>query len=116
MAITYKWLVHGFFTAAQDNGQFNVIKRVIFELEATDGVLTSRVRSGAGWLDFAPVSADGFVQYEDFTPDMISSWLDNNVPDIDALREEARLKIEDQYLPVVATKTAPWKTTEQTPA
>lgn len=108
MAITYKWLIHGFRTVAEENGQHNVIKRVIFELEATDGTHKSRAKHGPGWMDFEPTDPQNFVDYENFNEDMVSTWLDQNVPNIESLKTEARLKIEDRYLPPVSSQSTPW--------
>ena len=108
MAITYKWIIHGFRAVSEENGQANVIKRVIYELEATDGTHTGRAKRGPGWMDFVPPDSENFVAYEDFTEEMVSAWLDQNVEDIDGLKEEARLKVEDKYLPPLALQSAPW--------
>jgi hypothetical protein len=108
MAISYKWLVHGFYALQHQGNHDKVIKRVIYELEATDGTYTARVNPGPGWIDFVPVDNDSFVPFEDFTEEMIQAWLDQTVPDAESLREQARLKVEDQHLEPLTLQTAPW--------
>jgi hypothetical protein len=108
MEITYKWIVHGVYALAKEGNRDKVIKRIIYELEATDGTHSAAVSNGRGWIDFVPVNDDDFVPFEDFTEEMISTWLDENVPDIENLKDKARIEVEDRYLEPLAIQTAPW--------
>lgn len=108
MEITYKWVVHGIYALARENDHDRVIKRVLYELEATDGTHTARVSHKPGWVDFEPVSDEEFRPFEDFTESMIHAWLDGAVPDQHILREEASQKIQDQYLEPITVTSLPW--------
>jgi hypothetical protein len=108
MDITYKWVVHGVYALTKEGERDKVIKRIIYELEATDGTHSARVQCGSGWIDFVPASSENFIPFEDFTEEMIARWLDENVPDIENLKEKARIEVEDQYLQPLSIQKPPW--------
>lgn len=108
MAITYKWYVNGIHTVAQENGKTNVLKRLQWALQGTDGTYTESVTRGQGFIDFAPAADGSFRPYQDFTEADLETWLGQNVPDQAELKAELDQKIQDNYLEPLVVGIAPW--------
>lgn len=100
MAVTINWIIEALERKSLDGGVTVAFWRAI----ATDGNVEQAMH---GRVTFTPdASAEGFVPFEDLTPELVLSWV---WPSVDKAKVEEWLlsKVAEKANPVILTGT-PW--------
>lgn len=103
--INYLWDILSLDTAPHEEGLDNVVKRINWRFQATDGQYYGEVY-GNTEIDL-PIP-ERYVPFKDITHAMIVYWLTQTV-NYDNLVEQVNQKLEENKNPVIVEKTPPWE-------
>lgn len=104
MEIQYKWVVTAMDTAPQDGELLDVVKRVYWILEGTDGEISA---SEVGSMQCATPSETDFTAYPDLTEEQVISWLEAGL-DVEAFKEKVATSIANIKNPPIINLPLPW--------
>jgi len=105
MTISYRWIISDIIVA--DEGPLkDVIKKIYWNYEGEEDSL-SAVSNRCGYIDFGVADPNNFKPFSEFTKSEIETWLSNNVPDINELKENIEEKI-NVLKNQPKSKPAPW--------
>lgn len=105
MAVSYKWLI-GDIIVNDEGSLKDVIKKIYWNYEGQEDSY-SAVANRCGYIDFGIADPNNFKPFSEFSRQEIEIWLENNVPNINELKENIEEKIiELKNKP--KSKPAPW--------
>lgn len=108
MAITYDWIISNL-TINETEGELkDVIKKFIWDLEGTDGKYRAVAPSGGKWINFGDADPNNFKPFNQFTKSEFDTFLNNNIANIQDLKNEIDARIEKYKQEDLSTKTPPW--------
>ncbi len=107
MSVSYTWKIHSLETAPSEGGLTDVVKTVVWRLEATDGVNTVDVSSS---LRFTTADSGNFTPFDQLTESQVIGWIEQNF-DMNAFREHLQKKLQDLANPPVVSRRPPWMPT-----
>jgi hypothetical protein len=103
--ITYKWEVLSLYTKPSLNGLTNVVKRVTWRYQITDGGNYGEIYQDTHLPD--PTDSNTYIAYPNLSEEIILGWV-QNIEDVPALEAELQLRLEKSKNPDIVENKLPW--------
>jgi hypothetical protein len=103
--ITYKWEVLSLYTRPSLNGLEDVVRRVTWRYQATDGGNYGEIYQDTYLPD--PSDTDTYIAYPNLSEETILSWV-QSIEDVPALQAELQLRLEKSKNPDIIENKLPW--------
>lgn len=105
MAIEYNWEILSLYTAPSESGLENVVKKINWRFQATDGQYYG---DSYEVTELSVPSADGYIAYDDLTEETIVGWIKAN-RDYDDLVSLVNERLQSNKTPSIVEKNPPWE-------
>jgi len=102
--IEYTWEILSLYTAPQENGLNDVVKKVNWRFQVTDG---SYYGDSYEVTELTSPSPDNYIKYQDLTEETIIEWVKHN-RDYDSLVDLVHSRLEENKNPQLVEKNTPW--------
>ncbi len=103
--VQYDWEVLSLYTASEENGLGDVVKRATWRYQAKDGSYVADVYKDT-YFDLP--DPEKYQHYNNLNPDVVVGWIEEKI-DIDELKAELNTKLDEIKNPArVVEKTRPW--------
>jgi len=103
--ITYKWEVLSLYTRPSLNGLEDVVRRVTWRYQVTDGGNYGEIYQDTYLPD--PSDTDTYIAYPNLSEETILSWI-QSIEDVPALQAELQLRLEKSKNPDIIENKLPW--------
>jgi len=103
--ITYKWEVLSLYTKPSLDGLTDVVRRVTWRYQITDGGNYGEIYQDTYLPD--PTDSNTYIAYSDLSEETILGWV-QSIEDIPALQAELQLKLEKSKNPDIVENKFPW--------
>jgi hypothetical protein len=103
--ITYKWEVLSLYTKPSLDGLENVVRRVTWRYQITDGGNYGEIYQDTYLPD--PSGSNTYIAYPNLTEETILGWV-QNIEDVPALQAELQLRLEKSKNPDIIENKLPW--------
>ena len=103
--ITYKWEVLSLYTKPSLDGLTDVVRRVTWRYQITDGGNYGEIYQDTYLPD--PTDSNNYIAYSDLSEETILGWI-QSIEDIPALQAELQLRLEKSKNPDVVENKFPW--------
>ena len=102
--VLFNWEVLSLYAAPSENGLTNVVKRIVWRCQVTEGSYVADIYRDT----FLTTAQQGsFVSYDSLTPETVVDWIKAH-EDIPALEAELLAKLEEVKNPSIVDKKLPW--------
>jgi hypothetical protein len=103
--ISYTWDILSLHTAPHENELDDVVKKVNWRFQATDGQYYGDI---TGTTELTVPTPETYVIFKNITEPIVVYWIKQNI-NYDDLVNQANQKLEDNKNPVIVEKTPPWE-------
>jgi len=103
--ITYKWEVLSLYTKPSLDGLENVVRRVTWRYQITDGGNYGEIYQDTYLPD--PSGSNTYIAYPNLTEETILGWI-QSIEDVPALQAELQLRLEKSKNPDIIENKLPW--------
>jgi hypothetical protein len=103
--INYTWQVLSLYTKPSLNGLENVVRRVTWRYQITDGGNYGEIYQDTYLPE--PSDTNGYIAYSNLTEETILSWV-QGIEDVPALQVELQLRLEKSKNPDILENKLPW--------
>jgi len=102
--VVFNWEVLSLYAAPSENGLTDVVKRIVWRCQATEGSYVADIYRDT-FLTTA--QQESFISYESLTHETVIDWIKAH-EDIPALEAELLAKLEEVKNPSIVDKKLPW--------
>lgn len=103
--VTYNWQVLSLYTKPSLNGLTDVVRRVTWRYQITDGGYYADIYRDTYLPD--PSDTNGYVAYPNLDEDTILGWI-QSIENVTALQEELQINLEKAKNPEILENKLPW--------
>jgi hypothetical protein len=103
--ITYKWEVLSLYTKPSLNGLDNVVRRVTWRYQITDGGNYGEIYQDTYLPD--PTDSNTYIAYSNLSEETILGWI-QSIEDVPALQAELQVRLEKSKNPDSVENKLPW--------
>jgi hypothetical protein len=102
--VLFNWEVLSLYAAPSENGLSDVVKRIVWRCQVTEGSYIADVYRDTFLTN---AQQEFFVSYDSLTPETVIDWIKSHI-DIPALEAELLAKLEEVKNPSIVDKKLPW--------
>lgn len=103
--LEYTWEILSLYTASHENGMDNVVKKVNWRYQVTDGQYYGDIYQHT---EMSSPDPDKFIVFESLTDETIVNWLKETV-DVEELNAQVTERLESNKTPQIVEKIPPWE-------
>lgn len=105
--LEYTWEIFSLTTAPHENGLYNVVKKVNWRFQVSDGPYYG---DSYEETELSAPSSDSYIEYENLTKEIVIDWIKSNI-DYDSLVSSVIQKLESNRTPELVEMKPSWNNT-----